>query len=322
MQRARPGLLAGLQDSRHLHAAESAGRRTAWWLALLVTLVVFFVGVVVGVVRFVPGGTPSALTTALFFLPALVVPYAVRILLVRLWVTRYERRGFRTLGFPRGDAVLVLRGLLVGLAVAGAMVAIIAAFGGVTARTAAPGFSGSSALGGAFVMLVGWSVQSTTEEVLYRGFALQALGRHRAWVGVVVTGAIFAFVHQSAFANPLAVVNLFLAGVMFALYALREGGLWGACGLHTVFNWAQNSLFGFAVSGQEVPGGSLLALQTRGSTLLTGGGFGIEASLPGTVVLLAVVATLLALRNRAGVTPPGPARAAGRAPAPPPPAGA
>lgn len=312
-QASGPGLSAVLQDSRHLRAAQSA-RRTPWWLALLVTLVIFFVGAVVGVVRFVPPGTPSALTSALFFLPALVIPYGVRILLVWLWIARHEGRGFRTLGFPKGDAVLVLRGVVVGLVVLGAMVAVIAAFGGVTGRTAAPGFSGLPALAGALVVLVGWSVQSTTEEILYRGFALQALARHRVWIGVVASSLIFVFVHQTALANPLAAFNIFLAGAMFALYALREGGLWGACGLHAVFNWGQNSLFGFAVSGQEIPGGSLLALQTRDDPLLTGGGFGVEASLPGTVVLLGVIAILLALRNRdrshtptGSVDPTGPA---------------
>ena len=226
------------------------------------------------------------------------MPYGVRILLVWLWVARYEGRGFRTLSFPKGDAVLALRGMAVGLVVTGAMVALVAAFGGETERTAQPGFSGVSALAGTLIMLVGWSVQSTTEEILYRGFALQALARYGVWIGIAGTAAIFVFVHQAALANPLAAFNLFLAGVMFALYVLREGGLWGACGLHAMSNWVQNSLFGFAVSGQEIPGGSLFALQTRGNPLLTGGDYGIEASLPGTVVVLAVIAILLALPNR------------------------
>jgi len=57
-QASRPGRLAGLQDSQHLRAAETARRRTPWWLAVLVTLGIFFIGVVAGVVRFPPPDNP------------------------------------------------------------------------------------------------------------------------------------------------------------------------------------------------------------------------------------------------------------------------
>lgn len=290
--------LTTLQDSDHMRAATIAKRRTPWWLALVVAFVIFILGAILAVVHLNMPRNPSALVTALFFVPTLIVAYGVRIVLIGLWVGKYERRPFRTLGFPAGDATLLLRGLAVGLLVSGSIVGVIAAFGGVTVQQAPAGATGLAAVGGAIVMFVGWSVQSSAEEIMYRGFLQQALGRWRAWLGVVLTAILFMVAHESALSNPLAAINIFLAGVMFGLYVLREGGLWGACGLHIVFNWAQNSLFGFSVSGQQVPGGSLLALQTRGSTLISGGDFGIEAGLAGTAVLTAVIVVLLFMRNR------------------------
>jgi len=92
-----------------------------------------------------------------------------------------------------------------------------------------------------------------------------------------------------------------LVGVFLAFYALREGSLWGICGLHAAWNWAQGSVFGFSVSGTGVPGGSLFNLQTNpaASELLTGGVFGPEASLVVTVVLVGAVLVALFLPQSA-----------------------
>lgn len=58
----------------------------------------------------------------------------------------------------------------------------------------------------------------------------------------------------------------------------------------------QGSVFGLAVSGNDVPGGALLDLRADGPSLLTGGSFGAEASPAATVVLLLGVALTRLLR--------------------------
>jgi hypothetical protein len=64
-------------------------------------------------------------------------------------------------------------------------------------------------------------------------------------------------------------------------------------GLHWMANWMQGDILGFGVSGTEQVG---LLNPVFGEALawLTGGPFGLEASLPG---LICVVVTLILLNN-------------------------
>jgi hypothetical protein len=96
---------------------------------------------------------------------------------------------------------------------------------------------------------------------------------------------------------PLAILNITLIGLFIALYALREGSLWGVIALHAGLNWAQANLFGLSASGHTV-GATLMNVQLTGSDLMTGGVFGIENSLAMTLVALVAVAVEVALARR------------------------
>lgn len=289
--------------SRLLTAADTAVRRTPWWLTLIVFFLVFLIGALAAVLTFItPDDAGPAVEGLLFMIPALVIPYALRIAVIAAWLRWYERRPFRSIGFPRGGLGKALTGFAFGLAAMLLVVGIMAIAGGVSVRDARPGFTGLAALGGVLIVLLGWAVQGTAEEVMYRGFLLQLLGRYSVPIAVVVSSALFLLGHQSAFGLPLAMLNLFLSGLFFCVYALREGGLWGPSGFHTAWNFTQGTLLGFLVSGKEVPGGSLVALQTQGSDLIGGGGFGPEGTLICTVVLVALIAGMLLWRGR-GTSP-------------------
>lgn len=276
-----------------LTAADVARRRTPWWLTLIVFFVVFLVGALVSVVTFViPDDAGPLLEALLFAIPALVIAYGVRMLIVAGWLRWYERRPFRSVGFPGRGMGQALRGFVFGLLAVLVIVGVMALAGAVTLRDARPGFTGLAALGGVLIVLVGWIVQGTAEEVMYRGFLLQLLGRYSVVMAVVVSSVLFLLGHQSAFGNAIAMLNLFLSGVFFCVYALREGGLWGPSGFHVAWNFAQGTLLGFLVSGKEVPGGSLIALQTQGNDLVAGGGFGPEGTVICTIVLLVLIAGL------------------------------
>ncbi len=96
----------------------------------------------------------------------------------------------------------------------------------------------------------------------------------------------------------MATLNIALIGLFCALYALREGSLWGVMALHAGLNWAQTNLFGLSASGHTV-GATLMKVQLTGSELITGGAFGIENSLAMTVVVLIAIGVELALARRA-----------------------
>jgi hypothetical protein len=77
-----------------------------------------------------------------------------------------------------------------------------------------------------------------------------------------------------------------------------EGGLWGVCAQHAVWNWAQGNVFGMEVSGGASSVPILWNLQEAGPDLITGGAFGPEGGLAVTFILLVSIVVLVALLRR------------------------
>ena len=135
------------------------------------------------------------------------------------------------------------------------------------------------------------------EELTFRGYPFQrAVASLGARSAVLVFALLFAVIHLP---NPglnggtfvLAVANLFLASVMLSLCWLRTRSLALPIGLHLGWNATQTCL-GFASSGNPSHGLWMPVLHGK-AAWLTGGEFGLEASLAGVVVLaLAIVALL------------------------------
>jgi membrane protease YdiL (CAAX protease family) len=219
---------------------------------------------------------------------------------------RLDRRSIRSLGLVWDH--LAVQDLLVGVALPGLMMGLVflVEWGlgwinleGVAWQTKSPGqiILSLLLLLGMFV-LVGWS-----EELFSRGYFLQNLadGLNLFW-GVLLSSVGFAALH---YANPsfnlsaLPFLGLVLAGLFLAFGWLRTRQLWLPIGLHIGWNFFEGPVFGFPVSGLDIP--RLLLHRETGPDLFTGGPFGPEAGL----ILLPALAmgTLLVYvytRGRAG----------------------
>ncbi|MEP6743274.1 MAG: CPBP family intramembrane glutamic endopeptidase [bacterium] len=138
------------------------------------------------------------------------------------------------------------------------------------------------------------------EEALFRGYPLQTLTRARlAWLAILLTSLPFAAIHLK---NPNVVkgftfINTALAGVWLAVAYLRTRSLWLPLGVHWAWNWALGSVFGLPVSGiTTVAPNPLLHGTDLGPAWLTGGSYGIEGGLAGTIAL--AVSTIFIWRMR------------------------
>ena len=146
------------------------------------------------------------------------------------------------------------------------------------------------ALGRSLLVSVIWLfVAALAEEAIFRGYALQTFTRAQLiGFGVVSTSVAFGFVHLS---NPnvvgLAFINTVLAGVWFAIGYLRTRSLWLPLGLHWAWNWALGWFFGVPVSGATLVSNTLLRATDVGPEWLTGGNYGIEGGIAGTVAIIA-----------------------------------
>jgi membrane protease YdiL (CAAX protease family) len=154
--------------------------------------------------------------------------------------------------------------------------------------------TGGSALLEATLVMAGVAL---AEELLFRGVLFQrlidALG---IWPAQLLIAALFVLTHMG---NPgmegttriWAGANIFLASLMFGLAYLRTRSLALPIGLHFAANVMQGIVLGFGVSGNEEP--RVLAPNlSNPDAWLTGGVFGLEASLPGLIAVLALTAAL------------------------------
>ncbi|MFJ7945354.1 lysostaphin resistance A-like protein [Streptomyces sp. NPDC096354] len=189
----------------------------------------------------------------------------------------------------------VLLGSGIGLGFILVSVLLISAFGGYSFSWA----------GGAFVPVV-WSAvmvqigTAVTEELMFRGLALQAL--ERRWgsrAAIAITGLFFGMAHLVApGANVWSALAIALeAGVMLGAAFLWRRNIWFVAGLHFAWNTAEQ-LLGIPVSGHTPEG--LFTVDAHGSALLTGGTFGLETSIVPVLGSLLITVPMFVLARRDG----------------------
>lgn len=289
------------RDNRLFELARRGKRLPHVVVAFMVSLLVIFLS---------PGGIVLLLflrlneSTPLGSTMALILPFGGIVLLLFPWVRWYEKRPFWTLGFEAARAgAKFFAGVAIAIAMYSLMVFVLLLTGQIADAAPSEGQTvGLAALGGVGLILLGWIVQGSAEETLVRGYLMQVVGaRHAPWLGVIVQAVFFSLVHGL---NPgalgvMPLLNLFLAALMFACYALWEGGLWGVCGFHAAWNWVQGNVYGLSVSGMPLPFSVLnLRPSTGHKDWLTGGVFGPEASVVSTILMLVAASVFFWLLQR------------------------
>jgi hypothetical protein len=89
-----------------------------------------------------------------------------------------------------------------------------------------------------------------------------------------------------------ACVNIFLAGMLFGLLALRFGNLWAPFAAHWAWNWVEQSVVGLTPNPGVDPLGSLFDLKLTGSWLAGAGPDELNGAAAVTVVFAIVIAAL------------------------------
>lgn len=131
---------------------------------------------------------------------------------------------------------------------------------------------------------------AAAEEALFRGYPLQTLLRSLpAWAAIVPSSTIFAAIHldnPNVAAPKVVFINTALAGIWLAIAYLRTRSLWFPLGVHWGWNWALGALWGVPVSGiTNITPAPLVRTVETGSDWLTGGAYGVEGGVSGTIAL-------------------------------------
>jgi membrane protease YdiL (CAAX protease family) len=126
------------------------------------------------------------------------------------------------------------------------------------------------------------------EELLFRGILFRWIEEFGGtWAGLIISSALFGLVHSQ---NP--------GATWFSSFAVAvEGGLllggaymltrslWMPIGLHAAWNFTQGPILGVPVSGNQIHG--IFQAKLSGPVILSGGPFGLEASVIAIVVCTA-----------------------------------
>ena len=158
---------------------------------------------------------------------------------------------------------------------------------------------------------------AVAEELLFRGCPFQRLvDGIGAWPAQLLMAGYFVLTHSTGLAaagelQAMATVNIFLASLLFGAAFLRTRALAIPVSLHFALNFVQGPVLGFGVSGHGTAGLFVPELADAPSWW-TGGAFGLEASLPGTLAILAAFVAVVAWPRRktiaAAAAPTGRAR--------------
>ncbi|WP_029187919.1 CPBP family intramembrane glutamic endopeptidase [Streptococcus suis] len=207
-----------------------------------------------------------------------LLAFAFISLAIILWARFVEKSPWLGLGMTKKGA---FKDFILGWGIGAAMlitcVLLMWGFGAIQVTS----FQFSANLVGEFLILVlAWSIQGTTEELLTRGWMFSSLAaKHNIPVGILVSSLFFTFLHLGNDGISLIpLLDLTLFTILACLVMLKTGNLWVIGGLHAAWNCFQGNVFAFPVSGTQA-GQAFIAVETSGPDWLSGGAFGVEGSI-------------------------------------------
>jgi hypothetical protein len=136
------------------------------------------------------------------------------------------------------------------------------------------------------------------EELIIRGIVFRFLEEFAgSWVALALSALLFGFLHAGNDNATLfsSIAIAIEAGILLGAAYMLTRNLWLAIGVHAGWNVVQGYVWSVPVSGHQVDG--LVASVRTGNELLTGGMFGLEASV--IALVIATTAGLWMLREAA-----------------------
>ena len=217
------------------------------------------------------------------------------ILAAVIYCTKIEKRPITSMGFRKTKSWITeyLIGVGVGAGLLAVTAGLVVLFGGgkiyFTPYVFSPLFT--------VLFLVGYMIQGAAEEIALRGYFMITLSkRQNMAVAVFTSSFLFGLLHiANNGVSLLAIVNITLFGVFLAVYMLKRGSIYGVLAIHSFWNFTQDKIFGFSVSGQGVSSSLFSFTPKLGRDLISGGSFGIEGGVVTTAVLIIALAVVFFL---------------------------
>ncbi|HEL2383292.1 TPA: CPBP family intramembrane metalloprotease [Streptococcus suis] len=221
-----------------------------------------------------------------------LLAFAFISLAIIIWARFVEKSPWLGLGMTKKGA---FKDFILGWGIGAAMlitcVLLMWGFGAI--RISSVQFS-PQLFGEFLVLVLAWSVQGTTEELLTRGWMFSSLSaKYNIPVGILISSLFFTFLHLGNDAISLIpLLDLTLFAILASLVMLKTGNLWVISGIHAAWNCFQGNVFAFPVSGTQA-GQAFIAVETSGPDWLSGGAFGVEGSVISLIIQGLMIAWLI-----------------------------
>ncbi|MDO4175395.1 MAG: type II CAAX endopeptidase family protein [Eubacteriales bacterium] len=219
---------------------------------------------------------------------------------IKLWVSRFFKQDMRVYKMEKGKPKLVW--CCAAAVMPCAVVVLLACFAAGQWETTPMGAEEVWGIvtGGVFYLGIG---AGFAEEMVFRGLIMSALEyRWNRGIAIAIPSVLFAAMHLLG--NPMdaaSFVQLMVAGsvvgILFSLVTYESGSVWSSAVMHAVWNMV--IVGGVLHIGHAADTGAMYnyVLQTD-SFLLTGGDFGIEASVVSILVYGGFIALAAARLSR------------------------
>lgn len=222
------------------------------------------------------------------FLPVrMIILLAISVLTVYFFQKKIDKQNLISHGFQlKNNLVHAMVGFALGLLLSGTGTFIL--IGNHNLQWTGIEYNTIALLTGFGVMVM----VAFSEELVFRGYILSnLLLSMNKWMALIYSALIFTLFHIS---NPginiLAIVNIFLAGLLLGINYIFTKNLWYSLLFHFAWNFYQGSILGYKVSGISFQ--PLLAQQLTGQSIMTGGTFGFEGSVVTSVLTLISISLL------------------------------
>lgn len=245
------------------------------WLRVLLFLIgylllIFFGSAFIGVLVVMAGLNATAET---LFYSTIALNFIIAFATVGLFRNLFDRQSIKSLGFEwKGFGKERTAGFLTGILLLSLMATVL------WLMKLLQWLPADGDINGFVLAIVMMILVSFAEELVFRGYVLNNLMQSMPKEAALFTSAVlFAVFHSlNPNFNLIAFINIFIAGMLLGVNYIYTRNLWFAIFFHFTWNFFQGPILGFEVSGLSLP--SLLDQNLRGSILLTGGEFGLEAS--------------------------------------------
>lgn len=254
--------------------------RVLWWMVLFFSILSLFT-------------VPLILISANYKVEITLAHQAIIIIVTNLLCQKISKRSITEL-IGKPDFYFLETFLIGSLIGAGLMIfpAMIMYVGGWVQWDAVPVDYSQLAMA-AILILTG----AIAEEFLFRGFLFQRLlNGIGVWPAQLIVAGLFLLTHlnnpgMTGITQVLATINIFIASLLFGFAYLKTKNLAMPIGLHFMANLTQGTILGFNVSGEH--GSSLFKPTVQGPDWISGGSFGIEASIWGLLILICLTFSLM-----------------------------